>query len=74
MELSTFNVTTGVRQSVSLSERLEATSRVINEWMDATSAFYTKIAGFKVKNHTAVSVNLVTLAMIAAAVVAGGIA
>ena len=49
---------------MSLRERLRTTGRVINQWLDTKSEFYSRIAEFKVTRRVAIRVNMVTLAMI----------
>ena len=53
---------------MSLRERMRTTGRVINLWLDTKSAFYSRIAEFEVTRRVAIRVNLVTVAMIVAAV------
>ena len=65
MQQATINFTASeVRQPVSLRERLRTTGRVINQWLDTKSEFYSRIAEFKVTRRVAIRVNMVTLAMI----------
>ena len=65
MQQATINFTASeVRQPVSLRERMRSTGRVINEWLDTRSAFYSRIAEFEVTRRVAIRVNLVTVAMI----------
>lgn len=69
MQQATINFTASeVRQPVSLRERMRSTGRAINEWLDTRSAFYSRIAEFEVTRRVAIHVNLVTVAMIVAAV------
>lgn len=53
---------------MSLRERMRSTGRAINEWLDTRSALYSRIAEFEVTRRVAIRVNLVTVAMIVAAV------
>ncbi len=69
MQQATINFTASeVRRPVSLRERMRTTGRVINQWLDTRSAFYSRIAEFEVTRRVAIRVNLVTVAMIVAAV------
>lgn len=69
MQQATINFTASeVRRPVSLRERMRTTGRVINQWLDTKSAFYSRIAEFDVTRRVAIRVNLVTVAMIVAAV------
>lgn len=69
MQQATINFTASeVRQPVSLRERMRSTGRAINEWLDTRSALYSRIAEFEVTRRVAIRVNLVTVAMIVAAV------
>jgi hypothetical protein len=69
MQQATINFTASeVRQPVNLRERMRSTGRVINQWLDTKSAFYSRIAEFEVTRRVAIRVNLVTVAMIVAAV------
>ena len=69
MQQATINFTASeVRRPVSLRERMRTTGRVINQWLDTKSEFYSRIAEFDVTRRVAIRVNLVTLAMIVAAV------
>ena len=69
MQQATINFTASeVRQPVSLRERMRSTGRAINEWLDTKSAFYSRIAEFEVTRRVAIRVNLVTVAMLVAAV------
>ena len=69
MQQATINFTASeVRRPVSLRERMRTTGRVINQWLDTKSAFYSRIAEFEVTRRVAIRVNLVTVAMIVAAV------
>ena len=69
MQQATINFTASeVRQPVSLRERMRSTGRAINEWLDTKSALYSRIAEFEVTRRVAIRVNLVTVAMLVAAV------
>ena len=69
MQQATINFTASeVRRPVSLRERMRTTGRVINQWLDTKSEFYSRIAEFDVTRRVAIRVNLVTVAMIVAAV------
>ena len=43
---------------------MRSTGRVINQWLDTKSAFYSRIAEFEVTRRVAIRVNLVTMAML----------
>ena len=65
MQQATINFTASeVRRPVSLRERLRTTGRVINQWLDTKSAFYSRIAEFEVTRRVAIRVNLVTMAVL----------
>lgn len=65
MQQATINFTASeVRQPVSLRERMRTTGRVINQWLDTKSAFYSRIAEFEVTRRVAIRVNLVTMAVL----------
>ena len=65
MQQATINFTASeVRQPVSLRERMRSTGRVINQWLDTKSAFYSRIAEFEVTRRVAIRVNLVTMAVL----------
>lgn len=49
---------------MSLRERMRTTGRVINQWLDTKSAFYSRIAEFEVTRRVAIRVNLVTMAVL----------
>lgn len=49
---------------MSLRERMRSTGRVINQWLDTKSAFYSRIAEFEVTRRVAIRVNLVTMAVL----------
>ena len=49
---------------MSLRERMRTTGRVINQWLDTKSAFYSRIAEFEVTRRVAIRVNLVTMAIL----------
>ena len=69
MQQATINFTASeVRRPVSLRERMRTTGRVINQWLDSKSVFYSRIAEFEVTRRVAIRVNLVTVAMLLAAV------
>lgn len=68
MQQTTIDFTAGVRPAVSLRERMREADRVINQWLDTKSTFYSRIASFTVTRRVAIRVNLVTLAMIVVAV------
>ncbi len=69
MQQSTLNITAhGVDVPVTLSERVKEIHRVVNLWLDAKSEFYSRIAEFAVTRRTALRVNLVTLAVLMAAI------
>jgi len=65
MQQATINFTASeVRRPVSLRERMRTTGRVINQWLDTKSAFYSRIAEFEVTRRVAIRVNLVTMAIL----------
>lgn len=69
MQQATINFTASeVRRPVSLRERMRTTGRVVNQWLDTKSVFYSRISEFEVTRRVAIRVNLVTVAMIVAAV------
>lgn len=68
MQQQVLDFTTQAHAQVTLSERVEGMGRVINQWLDSKSEFYSRIASFTVTRRVAIRVNLVTLAMIAAVV------
>ena len=43
---------------------MRSTGRVINQWLDTKSAFYSRIAEFEVTRRVAIRVNLVTMAVL----------
>lgn len=43
---------------------MRTTGRVINQWLDTKSAFYSRIAEFEVTRRVAIRVNLVTMAVL----------
>ena len=53
---------------MSLADKVRGMYRSVNLWLDAKSAFYSRIAEFEVTRRVAIRVNLVTVAMIVAAV------
>lgn len=69
MQQQTLNFTAQpVDVRLTLAERVRVIHRVINTWLDSRSAFYSRVASMEVTRRTAIRVNLVTLAMIVAAV------
>lgn len=70
MQQATINFTASeVRRPVSLRERMKSTGRVINEWLDTRSAFYSRIAEFEVTRRVAIRIGVVfPLAMAGGAV------
>lgn len=70
MQQATINFTASeVRQPVSLRERMRTTGRVINQWLDTKSAFYSRIAEFEVTRRVAIRIGVVfPLAMAVGAV------
>ncbi len=68
MQQTTIDFTAGVRPAVSLRERMREADRVINQWLDTKSTFYSRIADFAVSRRTVIRVNLVTVAMVVAVV------
>lgn len=60
MQQATINFTASeVRRPVSLRERMRTTGRVINEWLDTKSAFYSRIAEFEVTRRAAIRIGIV---------------
>lgn len=60
MQQATINFTASeVRQPVSLRERMRTTGRVINQWLDTRSAFYSRIAEFEVTRRAAIRIGIV---------------
>lgn len=60
MQQATINFTASeVRQPVSLRERMRSTGRVINQWLDTRSAFYSRIAEFEVTRRAAIRIGIV---------------
>lgn len=60
MQQATINFTASeVRRPVSLRERMKSTGRVINEWLDTRSAFYSRIAEFEVTRRVAIRIGVV---------------
>ena len=53
---------------MSLADKVRGLYRSVNLWLDAKSAIYSRIAEFEVTRRVAIRVNLVTVAMIVAAV------
>lgn len=70
MQQATINFTASeVRRPVSLRERMRSTGRVINQWLDTKSAFYSRIAEFEVTRRVAIRIGVVfPLSMVVAAV------
>lgn len=69
MQQATINFTAQqVRARVSLADKVRGLYRSVNLWLDAKSAIYSRIAEFEVTRRVAIRVNLVTVAMIVAAV------
>ena len=69
MQQATINFTAQqVRARVSLADKVRGLYRSVNRWLDARSAFYSRIAEFDVTRRVAIRVNLVTVAMIVAVV------
>lgn len=66
MQQATINFTASeVRRPVSLRERMRTTGRVINQWLDTKSAFYSRIAEFEVTRRVAIRIGVVfPLAMV----------
>lgn len=59
MQQATINFTASeVRQTVSLRERMRSTGRVVNQWLDTKSAFYSRIAEFEVTRRVAIRVGI----------------
>ena len=54
---------------MSLRERMRSTGRVINQWLDTKSEFYSRIAEFEVTRRVAIRVGIVLpLALVVGAV------
>lgn len=70
MQQATINFTASeVRRPVSLRERMRSTGRLVNEWLDTRSAFYSRIAEFEVTRRVAIRIGVVfPLAMAVGAV------
>jgi hypothetical protein len=49
---------------VSLADKVRGLYRSVNLWLDAKSAFYSRIAEFDVTRRVAIRVNLVTMAVL----------
>ena len=65
MQQATINFTAQqVQARVSLADKVRGLYRSVNLWLDAKSAFYSRIAEFEVTRRVAIRVNMVTLAMI----------
>lgn len=63
MQQATINFTAQqVRARVSLADKVRGLYRSVNRWLDARSAFYSRIAEFEVTRRVAIRVNLVTMA------------
>lgn len=59
MQQATINFTASeVRRPVSLRERMRTTGRVINQWLDTKSVFYSRIAEFNVTRRVAIRVGI----------------
>lgn len=68
MQQTVFNFDQAEAQPVrTLKERMSETSRVINQWLNGRSEFYSRIAEFDVTRRTVIRVNLVTAFFIIAA-------
>ena len=53
---------------MSLRERMRTTGRVINQWLDTRSEFYSRIAEFEVTRRVAIRIGIVLpIAMVVAA-------
>lgn len=60
MQQATINFTASeVRQPVSLRERMKSTGRLVNQWLDTKSAFYSRIAEFEVTRRVAIRIGVV---------------
>ena len=57
-----------VQAQVSLAERMRRIGQRVNNWLDARSAFYSRIAEFDVTRRVVVRVNLVGVAIAVTAV------
>lgn len=69
MQQPTINFTAQqVDVRVGLAERVRTVHRVVNAWLDGKSEFYSRIASMGVTRRTAIRVNMVTLAMLVAAI------
>ncbi len=65
MQQATINFTAQqVRARVSLADKVRGLYRSVNRWLDARSAFYSRIAEFEVTRRAAIRVNLVTMAVL----------
>ena len=65
MQQATINFTAQqVRARVSLADKVRGLYRSVNRWLDARSAFYSRIAEFDVTRRVAIRVNLVTMAVL----------
>lgn len=63
----------GVDVRAGLEYRLRVIHRVVNDWLDSRSGFYSRIASMDVTRRTAIRVNMVTVMMVVAAAAAGGV-
>lgn len=64
MQQATINFTAQqVRARVSLADKVRGLYRSVNRWLDARSAFYSRIAEFDVTHRVVVRVNLVGVAI-----------
>ena len=70
MQQSTINFTAQqVRARVSLADKVRGLYRSVNRWLDARSAFYSRIAEFEVTRRVAIRIGVVfPLTMVVAAV------
>lgn len=66
MQQATINFTASeVRRPVSLRERMRTTGKVVNQWLDSKSVFYSRIAEFDVTRRVAIRIGVVfPLAMV----------
>lgn len=58
------------QRSFSVREWMNEKSKSINLWLDTKSKFYSRICGFPVTRLLAIRVNLVTLCLVVAAIIA----
>lgn len=70
MQQATINFTAQqVRARVSLADKVRGLYRSVNRWLDARSAFYSRIAEFEVTRRVAIRIGVVfPLSMVVAAV------